>query len=56
MKGVIYRVDSKGNHSVVNLKKEGIEFMGGPADIYSDGKKLWIPRMVDNQVSVIDLP
>ena len=56
MKGVIYRVDSKGNHSVVNLKKEGIEFMGGPADIYSDGKKLWIPRMVDNRVSVIDLP
>lgn len=51
LQGVVYRVDSKGGVSKID-----IEVMGGPADMYSDGKSLWIPRMVDKKVSIIDLP
>ena len=51
MQGVIYRVDSKGG-----LSKIDVEIMGGPADMFSDGKNLWIPRMVDKSLSKIDLP
>ena len=51
LQGVIYRIDSKGQVSTIK-----IESMGGPADMYSDGVSLWIPRMVDKKVSKIDLP
>ncbi len=51
MQGVIYRVDSKGGVSKIDF-----EIMGGPADMYSDGVSLWIPRMADKKVSKIDLP
>lgn len=51
LQGVIYRIDSKGQVSIIK-----IESMGGPADMYSDGVSLWIPRMVDKKVSKIDLP
>ncbi len=51
LQGVIYRIDSKGG-----LSKIDVEIMGGPADMFSDGKNLWIPRMVDKSLSKIDLP
>lgn len=51
LQGVIYRIDSKGG-----LSKIDVEIMGGPADMYSDGKNLWIPRMVDKKITKITLP
>ena len=51
LQGVVYRIDSKGG-----LSKIDVEIMGGPADMFSDGKNLWIPRMVDKSLSKIDLP
>lgn len=49
--GVVYRIDSKGKVSTLEL-----ESMGGPADMFNDGKSLWIPRMADKKVTKIDLP
>lgn len=51
LQGVIYRIDSKGN-----ITKLDMEAIGGPADMFSDGKSLWIPAMVENKVIKIDLP
>ena len=51
MQGVIYRVDSKGGVSKIDF-----EIMGGPADMYSDGVSLWIPKKKKKKVSKIDLP
>lgn len=51
LQGVVYRIDSKGKISKLEL-----EAMGGPADMFNDGTSLWIPRMVDNKVTKIDLP
>ncbi|MCI5787392.1 MAG: ATP-binding protein [Helicobacter trogontum] len=51
LQGVIYRIDSKGN--ITKLKMGAI---GGPADMFSDGKSLWIPAMAENKVIKIDLP
>lgn len=51
LQGVVYKIDSKGEVSKLEL-----ESMGGPADMFSDGKHLWIPRMVDKKVTKIDLP
>ena len=51
LQGVVYKIDSKGEVSKLEL-----ESMGGPADMFSDGKYLWIPRMVDKKVTKIDLP
>ncbi|MCE3036470.1 ATP-binding protein [Helicobacter sp. faydin-H20] len=51
LKGVVYRIDLKGN-----ITKLDLEAIGGPADMFSDGKNLWIPAMVDNKIIKIDLP
>lgn len=49
--GVIYRIDKAGK-----ITKLDLPAMAGPADIYSDGKKLWIPKMLESDMSSIDLP
>ncbi len=50
-KGVIYRIDKKGKKSTLNLP-----FIKGPADMFSDGESLWIPKMGENKILKINLP
>lgn len=51
MQGVIYRINQ--NNDIKILKLESIK---GPADIFSDGENLWIPKMLESKVSKINLP
>ncbi|MDE5602944.1 MAG: ATP-binding protein [Helicobacter sp.] len=49
--GIIYRIDNKGKKSTLNLP-----FIKGPADMFSDGESLWIPKMAENKILKITLP
>lgn len=49
--GVIYRYNSNGK-----VSKEKLKPMAGPADMSTDGKVLYIPKMVESKVLKIDLP
>ncbi|PAF52668.1 ATP-binding protein [Helicobacter sp. 13S00477-4] len=45
LKGIIYSIDKNGKVKVLDLPA-----MKGPADIFYDGKNLWIPKMAENKV------
>lgn len=51
MQGVIYKIDKSGKVQTLEL-----DFMKGPADMFSDGKSLWIPKMAESKILKIDLP
>lgn len=51
MKGVIYKIDHNGN-----IKTLKLDFMQGPADIFSDGENLWIPKMAESKILKVNLP
>ncbi len=51
LKGVVYQMDKKGNIKVLDLPA-----MKGPADMASDGKSLWIPRMAEGKILKVNLP
>ena len=51
LKGVIYRIDKNGNVKTIKM-----DFMQGPADIFSDGKNLWIPKMAESKILKVNLP
>lgn len=51
LKGVVYQMDKKGNIKVLDLPA-----MKGPADMASDGKNLWIPRMAEGKILKVNLP
>lgn len=51
LKGVVYQMDKKGNIKVLDLP-----VMKGPADMASDGKNLWIPRMAEGKILKVNLP
>ncbi|PAF42275.1 ATP-binding protein [Helicobacter sp. 11S03491-1] len=45
LKGMIYSIDANGKATQLDLPP-----MAGPADIFYDGKYLWIPKMAENKV------
>ena len=49
--GTLYRYNNKGK-----ISKEKPSNMGGPADMSTDGKTLFIPKMLESKVLKIDLP
>lgn len=51
LKGVIYRIDKNGNIKTIKM-----DFMQGPADIFSDGENLWIPKMAESKILKVNLP
>ena len=51
LKGVIYRIDKNGNVKTIKM-----DFMQGPADIFSDGENLWIPKMAESKILKVNLP
>lgn len=51
MQGVVYRIDKSGKIGTLQL-----DFMKGPADMFSDGTNLWIPKMAESKILKIDLP
>lgn len=51
LKGVIYRIDKNGNVKTIKM-----DFMQGPADMFSDGKNLWIPKMAESKILKVNLP
>lgn len=51
LKGVIYRIDKNGNVKTIKM-----DFIKGPADMFSDGKNLWIPKMAESKILKVNLP
>lgn len=51
LKGVIYRIDKNGNVKTIKM-----DFVKGPADMFSDGKNLWIPKMAESKILKVNLP
>lgn len=51
LKGVVYRIDKNGNIKTIKM-----DFIKGPADMFSDGKNLWIPKMAESKILKVNLP